>query len=200
MLERRSALETALASGGRDGADGKRACRLGEIRGWWLVQAAGFAWTMTEVERALAPVLGGRLPARVGETALLDGRLVLRTGPEQVWVAGREGDAAAARLLDVVPEAAGAATPLSHSRSRILIAGEPARAVLAKGIPLDLHPDAFPVGQAALTGLHHTPVLLHRASEDRYELWAMRSFALACWEWLADAALEFGYDVATEQA
>jgi sarcosine oxidase subunit gamma len=200
MLERRSALEAAIAAGGRDGADGRRACRLGEIRGWWLVQAAGFAWTMNEVERALAPVLGGRLPPRVGETARLDGRLVLRTGPEQVWVLGREGDDAAPRLLEVVPAASGAATPLSHSRSRIFIEGRPARTVLAKGIPLDLHPEVFAVGQAALTGLHHTPVLLFRAGEDRYELWAMRSFALACWEWLADAALEFGYDTVVEQA
>jgi sarcosine oxidase subunit gamma len=200
MLERRSALETVIAAGGRDGADGRRACRLGEIRGWWLVQLAGFAWTMAEVERALAPALGGRLPARVGETAELEGRLVLRTGPEQVWVVGREGDPAAASLLELLSPATGAATPLSHSRTRILVDGRPARAVLAKGIPLDLHPEVFAVGQAGLTGLHHTPVLLYRAAEDRYEVWAMRSFALTCWEWLADSALEFGYDTATEQA
>ena len=38
--------------------------------------------------------------------------------------------------------------------------------------------------------------LVHRAGADRYELYAMRSFALSVWEWLIDAALEFGYDIA----
>ena len=51
------------------------------------------------------------------------------------------------------------------------------------------------VGQFALTGLHHTPVLVLRAAEDRYEIFAMRSFALSVWEWLTDAALPLGYDV-----
>ena len=63
-----------------------------------------------------------------------------------------------------------------------------------QGIPLDLHLDVFREGQFALTGLHHTPVLLLPAP-DRYEIFAMRSFALSVWEWLTDAALEFGYDI-----
>ena len=43
----------------------------------------------------------------------------------------------------------------------------------------------------AMTGLHHTPVLLHCVSENRFELYAMRTFAFDVWEWLEDAALEF---------
>ena len=86
-------------------------------------------------------------------------------------------------------------TALSHSRTRVVIEGACARAVLRKGIPLDFDPDVFRVDQAALTGLHHTPILVHRAGADRYEIYAMRSFALGVWEWLIDAALEYGYDI-----
>ena len=40
MLERRSALESSLQLGGRDGDDGRRRVRLGERRGWSLLQIA----------------------------------------------------------------------------------------------------------------------------------------------------------------
>ena len=197
MLERQSALTSALAKGGRDGADGKRRCRLDEVRGWLLLQVAGFPATIGEVERVLPALLGAALPKSLAETVAIGAGCVFRTGPEQFWITGPSDDAAniEARLRQMIPPAIGAVTPLSHSRTRIVVAGERARDILAKGIPLDLHPDVFGAGQAALTGVHHTPLLLHRAGPDRYELWAMRSFALTVWEWLADAALEFGYDI-----
>jgi sarcosine oxidase gamma subunit len=34
-------------------------------------------------------------------------------------------------------------------------------------------------------------------ARDRFEIYAMRTFALTVWDWLADAALEFGYEVVT---
>jgi kynureninase len=48
--------------------------------------------------------------------------------------------------------------------------------------------------EAALTGLHHTPIMILRSGESRYELYVMRTFALCTWEWLIDAALPFGYE------
>src|SRR5882724_11536334 len=196
MLEAKSALVSALAKGGRDGADGKRRCRLGELRGYVLLQVAGFPATIAEVERALPPVLGASLPSTLSETVTIGAGRVFRTGPEQFWIDGPAGDGdAEAQLRQVVPTAVGAVTSLSHSRTRIVIDGACARDVLRKGIPLDFDPEVFRIDQAALTGLHHTPILVHRAGADRYELSAMRSFALSVWEWLTDAALEFGYDI-----
>lgn len=197
MPDAKSALASALAKGGRDGADGKRRCRFGELRGFVLLQVAGFPATIGEVERALPPVLGGPLPSTLSETVTIGAGRVFRTGPEQFWIVGPAGNGdAEAQLRQVIPPAVGAVTSLSHSRTRIVIEGACARDVLRKGIPLDFDPDAFRVDQAALTGLHHTPILVHRAGADRYELYAMRSFALSVWEWLADAALEYGYDIA----
>src|SRR5215813_6973485 len=119
MLERRSALAGALAKGGRDGADGKRRCRLGEARGWLLLQVAGFPATIAEVERVLPALLGAPLPTTLSETAAIGAGRVFRTGPEQFWIAG-PADAAAdaeARLRQAIPPPIGAVTPLSHSRT-----------------------------------------------------------------------------------
>jgi sarcosine oxidase subunit gamma len=195
MLERQSALAGAFKLGGRDGARGKRSLRLGEVRGWSLVQVAAFAQTLSQVEDALEPILG-ELP--IGCHNVVPGeRMIFRTGPEQFWIVAPE-DGLLESLSQAITPDIGAVTPLSHSRTRIFIEGERAADVLRKGIPLDFHPSVFTTGQAALTGLHHTPILVHRAGEHRFELYAMRSFALSVWEWLADAALEFGYEIATE--
>jgi sarcosine oxidase subunit gamma len=198
MLEAKSALVSALAKGGRDGADGHRRCRVGEVRGGLLLQVAGFPGTIGEVERVLPAVVGTALPKTPSDTAAAGAGRVFRTGPEQFWIVGpsQNGNGAEAHLRQAIPPEVGAVTSLSHSRARIVIEGTCARDVLKKGIPLDFDSDVFRIDQAALTGLHHTPILVHRAGADRYELYAMRSFALSVWEWLTDAALEFGYDIA----
>jgi sarcosine oxidase subunit gamma len=123
------------------------------------------------------------------------GRTLMRVGPEHFWVLGPENDELAARLSPSIAPSVGSILPLSHSRTRIFIEGAAARAVLAKGIPLDFDPAVFKIGQFALTGLHHTPVLVHRTGAERYEIYAMRTFAHSIWEWLTDAALPVGYDV-----
>lgn len=195
-LPRQSALAAALRQPGRTGSDGSRALRLGEVRGFSLVQVAGFAGTIGELERSVSAALGvSELPAKIGMAGEAGARRIFCTGPEQFWVTAPSADNLAARLQEVVPAAMGAVTALSHSRTRIFIEGAPVREVLVRSMPLDFHPAAFVVGQFALTGIHHTPVMVHRAGENRFEIYAMRSFALSIWEWLTDAALAFGYEV-----
>ncbi len=58
MLDRQSALAAALRQPGRSGSDGNRALRLGEVRGWNLVQVAAFASTAAELERVVSAALG----------------------------------------------------------------------------------------------------------------------------------------------
>jgi len=196
MLDRQSALAAALRQPGRSGSDGNPALRLGEVRGWNLVQVAGFAATASEMEKVVGAALGvPSLPPTIGKVGEAGARRIFRTGPEQFWVTAPVADSLATRLQEVVPATMGAVTSLSHSRTRIFIEGEPAREVLARSIPLDFHPSAFVIGQFALTGIHHTPVLVHRSGEQRYEIYAMRTFARSVWEWLTDAALPFGYEV-----
>jgi len=195
MLERHSALEKDLQQGGRDGAKGGRGLRLGEVRGWSLVQASGFPTEAAAFETALSAQLGASLPAKVGDAAAAQGRTIMRVGPEHFWIVGPEQGDLASRLSQAVAPTVGSILPLSHSRTRFFIEGTAAREVLAKGIPLDFDIGVFKIGQFALTGLHHTPILVHRTAADRYEIYAMRTFAHSIWEWLTDAALPVGYEV-----
>lgn len=174
MLERRSALTTAHPFAWA-------ALTLGEVRNFTLTQVAGFGGFEADVAS-----VAGALPQKNDQTVESNGRTIFRTGPQSFWFVGPEQDDLAARL-------AGKAivTPLSSSRTRISIEGRAARDVLKKGIPIDLHETEFTPGKFAMTGLHHTPILLHCTAGQRFELYAMRTFALNVWEWLEDAALEF---------
>jgi heterotetrameric sarcosine oxidase gamma subunit len=195
VLERNSVLLGVLKSGGRDGAGGKRRLRLGEARDRGLVQVAAFPGTAMALATAVRPVLGTGLPTTVGEAAAVSSRLFLKVGPEQFWIISRDNEDLAGALESVVAPTVGSVTPLSHSRTCIWIDGRSSREVLATGIALDLHSDVFRRYCFALTGLHHTPLMILRSGESRYELYALRTFAVWTWEWLIDAALPFGYEI-----
>jgi methylglutamate dehydrogenase subunit D len=195
VLERQSALAGAPVLEGRDGAGGRRGLRLGEMRGWRLVQLAAFPATVAEVGRAARPLFGVDLPAQGGLAVMAQDRQLMKTGPETFWVVTHDAEDLTVSLRAAVRPALGAVTPLSNSRTRIYIEGPDAPKVLSTGIPLDFQQQSFRVNDFALTGLHHTSILVHRSGEQRYELYALRSFALWTWEWLTDAALQFGYDI-----
>ncbi|MFZ1098903.1 MAG: sarcosine oxidase subunit gamma family protein [Steroidobacteraceae bacterium] len=195
MLERKSALVDALQSGSRNGTTGQRRLRIGETRGWNLLQVASFSATLEELEQAVRPLLGGDLPTRLGKAISVNGRRLLKTGPEQFWIITRASEDLTTAFEAAVTQDIGTVTPLSHSRTCIFVEGLSARELLATGIALDLHPNAFQLDSFALTGLHHTPILIHRSGDNRYDLYVMRTFALWAWEWLTDAALPYGYEI-----
>ncbi|MFN4141441.1 sarcosine oxidase subunit gamma [Aestuariivirga sp.] len=171
MLERRSALASAAPY-----ASAKLV--IAERPGFSLTQLAG-------PEKSIAAVTGP-LPEKVAQAQVNGEHTIFRTGPAQFWLIGPERDETPARL-----EGHCAVTPLSHSRVRIALSGSPARAVLAKLMPVDFHASVFKPGGVALTGLHHTPVTVHCTREDSFDVYAMRTFALNVWEVVTDAALEF---------
>lgn len=175
MLEQRSAL--AEAKGYKSGV-----LAMGEVRGFSLVQLADLTG---DVETRLQSVFR-QVPGAVGVAIAAEDRTLMRISPSQFWIIAPEADELSASFVGAC-----AVTPLSHSRTRIFIEGVPVRDVLAKGISLDFHLTAFTPGMFAMTGLHHTPVTVHCVSENRFELYAMRTFAMSVWEWLCDAALEF---------
>jgi methylglutamate dehydrogenase subunit D len=195
VLERYSVLTGVLKSGGRDGSGGQRRLQIGEARGWELVQLAAFPTSLTELERVVRPLLGTDLPARVGKASTVGHRVLLKIGPEQFWIITRNDNDVAPALRSAVDPVLGSITVLSHSRTCIWLDGPAARDVLAMGLAVDLSPDVFELNSFALTGLHHTPIMIHRSSATRYDLYALRTFALWTWEWLVDAALPFGYQI-----
>ena len=171
MLERRSALANAAPFR-------SKVLELAEAPDFALVQVAG--------EETATAARFGALPEKIRIALARDGQTIFRVGPRQFWFVGPMGADIANGLADTV-----AITPLGNSRTRILISGAAARDVLAKGVAVDFHHGAFTPDQFALTGLHHTPVLVHCIAADAFHLYAMRTFSMSVWEWLVDAAREF---------
>ena len=68
--------------------------------------------------------------------------------------------------------------------------GDSALDLLAKGCPLDLK--ALGDGQCASSLLGDVPIVYDRCG-DGFELYIPRTYAQFAWEWLIDAAGEFGY-------
>lgn len=169
MLKERSALATVSvfsASG----------VSIAEEGGFTLSQVAGFGKAF---EKDLATAIG-KLPAKIGVVQEADGVAVMRIAPQQFWCIGTTA-------LPELPTSC-LVTPLSSARCRIKVAGEGARTVLSRAAAVDFGAKSFKPGHFVMTGIHHTPVLIHCTSADTFNVYAMRTFALGVWEWLVDAA------------
>jgi methylglutamate dehydrogenase subunit D len=84
----------------------------------------------------------------------------------------------------------------SGGRTVLRISGPHARDVLAKGLPIDLDPRAFPLGSAATSAISHMGVQLWQLDDTRsYDLAIFRSVSESFWSWLTASAAEFGYVV-----
>jgi heterotetrameric sarcosine oxidase gamma subunit len=84
---------------------------------------------------------------------------------------------------------------LSHSRARVCVSGDDAAEFLNRHFPLDLREVSFPVGSVASSATHHVGVTLWR-SQEGYELFIPRGFALSLWEGLVESAQQFGVEIA----
>ena len=195
MFDRRSALAERTDVGGRDGADGRRGILITETRGSHVAQLTAFrdASHGDRLREAVLPLLGD-LPTEVGAALEVARTTVLRLSVDQYWVVTREASLVAG-LAGAMPAGVGCVTPLP-GRIRLTVEGPQVRSLLCQGIALDLHPRQFAVGRVALTELQHSAVALLRTGESRFDLYILRSFAVSIWDWLIDAALPMGYDVA----
>ena len=119
------------------------------------------------------------------------------TGPDQ-WIASAEGAEAqnfATRVRGRIGLFA-AVSDQTDARLVLRLSGPKVRDVLAKGVPLDLHPKVFKPGDVATTLVAYIGVQIDRIDET-FQLTAPRSMAGSFWSWLSASAAEFGYDVVT---
>jgi methylglutamate dehydrogenase subunit D len=135
-----------------------------------LLQIAAFAGSEKAFASAVEPQIG-KLPRQAG--LAVDG--VLKTGARQYWLFGKHAD---------VPAGLGAATNLSQSRVRLTLEGPDAWKRLMAVSPVDFDPAIFRLNAFAMTGMHHTPVLIWRTGETRYAVFALRTLAQSMAEWL----------------
>jgi sarcosine oxidase subunit gamma len=121
------------------------------------------------------------------------------TGPDQ-WIASAEGAEAAgfAAKLRARIGLFAAVSDQSDARLVLRLSGPRVRDVLAKGVPLDLHPKVFKPGDVATTLVAYIGVQLDRLDDTTFQLTTPRSTAGSFWSWLSASAAEFGYDVVTK--
>lgn len=150
----------------------------------------------SEAASAAAQRLFGRALPEAGYSADGEGATLHWCQPGQ-WYAVAEGRAEGAlyREARAAFEGVAAVSDQSHGRIIIGIEGPKARAVLAKGTPIDLHPRSFGPGRSAVTVMAHVGVHLAQTGEDAFELSVFRGFSESFWEWLTEQAEEFGYQV-----
>ncbi|CAN5813526.1 hypothetical protein BH23PSE1_BH23PSE1_03420 [soil metagenome] len=104
-------------------------------------------------------------------------------------------------MLDPLPARCGdasACAALGDARLLVTLEGQAIRQVLAKGVPLDLHPSAFPPGSAALAGLGQLQAHLWlEGGGRRFHLAVASSTAGDFAHWLTGATAEFGLEIDT---
>ncbi|MBS1269523.1 MAG: hypothetical protein MAG794_00474 [Gammaproteobacteria bacterium] len=185
MADRISALDGHYNTG-RFGEPGEIGVTLSEVRSLTLYQLAAWPDTIDAVAAKAAEMAGAdAAPGPCAATLGSQGAL-LRIEPLKWWLYGAE-----ARAID--PEQ-GTALELSHSRTHVRLAGPYARVCLNRLIPLDLRGQSCPVGAVASTAMHHVAVTLWR-SNNGFELFLPRGFALSLWEMLFDTAVQFGVEI-----
>jgi sarcosine oxidase subunit gamma len=79
----------------------------------------------------------------------------------------------------------------THAYTRIEIRGIHAIEFIAKACALDLHPRNFALGACAAAGFAGMRVIMWREA-DQFDLLVGRSYAVSLWEWMVDAAAEYG--------
>jgi sarcosine oxidase subunit gamma len=132
-------------------------------------------------------------PRRIAE----GGIAALGAGPAQ-WLVTAEGEAAAGlgERLQKALGAFAALVDLSHAYLTLRLEGPQVRAVLAKGVPVDVHPRVFASGDVAATQVAQVAVRIAQISEaPSYDILVPATFAESFWDWLTASAAEFGYDV-----
>lgn len=147
------------------------------------------------LREAIRVAYGAQLPKGAGR---VEGKGIafVWAGPGQ-WlaVAGREqGRDLEAELKTTL---AGIASVVDQSDGRVVvrISGARARDVLAKGVPIDLHPRAFRSGDVAITHASHIGVILWQTDDaPTYEVALFRSYADSFAHWLFESAAEYASD------
>lgn len=83
-------------------------------------------------------------------------------------------------------------TEVGGGMTCLRVEGSPARALLERECPLDLHPREFLVGRCAQSHFAKAPVILHARGGDCVDVFVRRSFSDYLWALLTDLGAEFG--------
>ncbi len=196
LAERRSAL-AAVYETGLFGADviGEPGVTLAERRPLSIVHIAGKADDKAFTD-GVKKACGCDLPTESCTVSSSDDLSIAWLAPTR-WlvVAPDRGPGVLEKALREACGDSGAVIDVSHGRTVIRISGPNARNVLMKGAPLDFHKSVFTPGKTAQSAISQCGVVLVCVAEDAFDLYVFRGFGQHMWEWICDAAREYGYRV-----
>jgi sarcosine oxidase subunit gamma len=195
-LKAKSAL-VGIAVPGRYGRSyGEPGIIISERIGLGLATVAARRGKAEALSQAVASAYGVELPtsSRVAQGSQVS---FIGYGPRQwLGVSASLANEALARNLSETLAGLASISDQSGGRTVLRISGPHARDVLAKGLPIDLDPRAFPLGSAATSAISHMGVQLWQLDDTRsYDLAIFRSVSESFWSWLTASAAEFGYVV-----
>lgn len=188
-----------LAVPGRYGKDtGTRGVTIEERTGLGLATVAARKGEAEGLKRAVASAYGVELP---DSSRAVHGKQVsfVGYGPGQ-WLAVSETLAGETLARDLSERLRGLASISDQSGGRAVLrlSGPHARSVLAKGLPIDLHPRSFAPGSAATSTISLMGVQVWQVDDaPTYDLAIFRSVSASFWPWLTASAAAFGYEVAS---
>lgn len=194
-LTRRSPIPAAQQLGRFGRPDGPPGLVLREAVDLTVIQVQAFSGG-EGLGDAIASRLGFGGPPVAGQMLGDDG-LSIRQVTSRLWlVVGLGACPTGAAALEAALGARASVVDLSHGRTLLRLQGPAVLDVLAQGISLDLHAQAFAPGAFAYTRCAHLQVMLSRSgSTPCWDLLVHRSFAAALWEWLIAAAAPVGCEV-----
>jgi sarcosine oxidase subunit gamma len=115
------------------------------------------------------------------------GTAFIGTGPRTWLVCGERGSPGFAADLARTFEGMASVSDQSSGYCVLRLNGPRARAVLQSGLPVDLHPDAFAPGSAAVSVIAHVGVIVWSVDTDIWEIAFFRSMADSFAHWLGSA-------------
>ncbi len=145
-----------------------------------MAESARFIFQGNAAARATAGrAYGVDLPEEAGRANTSGERAALWLGPDEQLLLAPDGsqERIAAELAIALAGEPHSLVDVSDRQVAIRVDGPAARDLLASGCPLDLDPDAFPVGACARTLFGKAEVVLWRRGAQEYHLEAGRSFA-----------------------
>ena len=187
---------TGIALPGRHGNAGAPGVVISERIDLGLATVAARRGKSEALAAAVRAAYGADLPAN-STVATRTSAAFIGTAPGQ-WFVVSEQLPNGALADDLAAKLGGLAsiTDQSDGRGVIRVSGPQARAALAKGTPIDLHPRAFWPGSAATTVIGLIGVQLWQVDDaPTYDIAVFRGYAGSFWRWLAASAAEFGYTV-----
>ncbi|MHB2169310.1 sarcosine oxidase subunit gamma [Alsobacter sp. R-9] len=137
----------------------------------------------TATAQAVGPAFGVALPERINTSAVAGPRVAMKLGPDEwLLIATDAAEPAAAAALAHRIEADCGGRPcslvdVSHRQMALRVEGHEAALALNAAVPLDLSPEAFPVGTATRTIFEKAEIVLWRAAPHDFRVEVWRSFA-----------------------